>query len=542
MIASPIPVAPFEIDAPVDLPLPTADNDEKDIVAMVRDQIAPAEFFHTSDGSAYVSLENKGRNVTLPVVSRQFKQLILARFYKSFGGAISGRKLDDVIAQLEAEAVFDGPCIEVHRRVAAYDGAIVLDLSDGTGRVVLITSIGWEVRELPEVKFAYDPRTRALPEPERGGSVSELRPFVNVASSDSFHLLLGFIVTCLRPRGPYPVLLVDGPQGSAKSTLTRVVKRLVDPTRPEVRRMSAKPEDLMIAARHSHVVTFDNLSGLSPQLSDSLCTIATGGGFATRRFHTNTEEVYYEVCNPLILNGIDGLADRGDLADRGIHLELASIRRQDRRDEESFWSEFEQVLPRILGALCDAVSTALRRFPTVRLDSMPRLADVARWVSAAEPALGIPEGAFLAAFERNRAESLASTAQADTVALEVATFAKQLGAGHPAFVTASQLLQRLNGANPDRPYDRSWPKTPQALSARLRRASDALRELDVDVDFDRIGHAGERQIRVVWHPPTLRAKAGKDNVVPLRPMQQPANEEANSASIGESTDEAPGAS
>ena len=38
----------------------------------------------------------------------------------------------------------------------------------------------------------------------------------------------------------------------------------------------------MIAARNSWCVAFDNLSGIAPWISDSLCRLATGGGFTTR--------------------------------------------------------------------------------------------------------------------------------------------------------------------------------------------------------------------------------------------------------------------
>jgi hypothetical protein len=68
--------------------------------------------------------------------------------------------------------------------------------------------------------------------------------------------------------------------------------------------------------------------------------------------------------------------------------ELPPIAEDRRRPASEFWREFEAARPRILGALLDAVSQALRRAPGVRLPRLPRMADFAIWVTAAAPALG----------------------------------------------------------------------------------------------------------------------------------------------------------
>ena len=44
-------------------------------------------------------------------------------------------------------------------------------------------------------------------------------------------LIVAWLLMALRPSGPYAVLGIQGQQGSAKSTLSRVLKALVDPSR-----------------------------------------------------------------------------------------------------------------------------------------------------------------------------------------------------------------------------------------------------------------------------------------------------------------------
>jgi hypothetical protein len=68
------------------------------------------------------------------------------------------------------------------------------------------------------------------------------------------------------------------------------------PSRSQQRR-AAPPRsehDVYIAARNSHVLAYDNASGLPDWLSDAFCRLATGGGFSTRELYTDQDEVYLQ--------------------------------------------------------------------------------------------------------------------------------------------------------------------------------------------------------------------------------------------------------
>ena len=98
----------------------------------------------------------------------------------------------------------------------------------------------------------------------------------------------------------------------------------------------------MIAATNGHIVAFDNLSRLREDLSDNLSVLATGGGFAVRQLYTNREEEIFQAQRPIILNGISQVATRGDLLDRAIVIILPPIPEHARRDEATFWQEFDR--------------------------------------------------------------------------------------------------------------------------------------------------------------------------------------------------------
>lgn len=454
-----------------------------------------SELFHTPDGNAYASVFVQEHVETWAIKSRGFKQWLSRYFYKTEGKVPSLRKMDEALRTLEGMAKFDGETLKVHLRLAEHEGNIYLDLADEQWRVVRVTRDGWTVMpggDAP-VRFQRRQGMLALPEPQAGGSLDELRPFINVRGEDDWVLLASWAVAALRPRGPYPILALHGEQGSSKSTTARLLCSLIDPNTAALRSEPRNERNFMIAATNKWLFTLDNLSQVSGRLSDSLCRLATGGGFATRELRTDNEEIIFHAQRPIILNGIEEVATRSDLLDRALILYLPSIPEDRRRAEDEMKAEFEQVRPRILGALLDAVSVALRNIDTVRLANSPRLADFAKWATAAEPGLGLGAGAFHAAYAGNRAAAHELVLDSSPVGKTVLTLMSQRDEFE---TTAGELLRELNVvASRDTRRLKEWPKTAKGMSDALRRVVGTLRAAGVNVELGiREGGTGRRLI------------------------------------------------
>jgi hypothetical protein len=298
--------------------------------------------------------------------------MVEARAASPFSSAV--RQALNVI---EAKAQFPAPERTVHIRVAGLGDRLYLDLCDDTWRAVEIDAAGWRIIEKPPVRFRRAAGMLRLPAPLPGGSIHALRPFLNVGSDSDFVLAASWSLAALRNRGPYPVLGISGEQGTAKSTFCKILRALVDPNTAPLRALPREDRDLFIAATNSQVVAFDNVSSLPLWLSDTLCRLATGGGFATRQLHTDQDEVLFDVQRPVILNGIEEMVDRPDLADRSILLTLEPIPEHRRRPEDELWKAFEVARPRIIGALLDMTAHGLKELPNTRLVGFPRMADFA---------------------------------------------------------------------------------------------------------------------------------------------------------------------
>jgi len=160
-------------------------------------------------------------------------------------------------------------------------------------------------------------------------------------------------------------LAIAGEQGSAKTVLSKLLRAVIDPSVAPVRALPRDERELFIAASNGHVLAFDNLSGLPPWLSDTLCRLASGSAFSTRRLFTDQDEILFAAARPVILNGIEDIITRPDLADRAILLTLGAIAERQRRPEHALWREFELARPHILGALLDAAAHGLRMLPPV---------------------------------------------------------------------------------------------------------------------------------------------------------------------------------
>jgi hypothetical protein len=406
-------------------------------------------------------------------------------------------------------------------RVASHQGRIYIDLADEKWQAIEVGVDGWRTIDSPPVRFQRTPTMRPLPEPIRGGDINELRTFINVRDNDEFVLTVAWLLAALRDTGPYPVLVLTGEQGTAKSSMCRFLRDLVDPRIAPLRTMPKEDRDLFIAARNGHVLVFDNVSGLRTWLSDTLCRLSTGGGLTLRTLYTDADETVFDIKRPVILNGIEDAATRPDLIDRALLLSPESIPEDKRREEGELTAAFERARSRILGALLDAMVHGLGRLPYVKLARLPRMADFAVWATACETAHW-PSGTFASAYEANRQSAVGTTIEADMVARAVTKLTEDIESWSG---TASSLLSTLGDLLSDtEKRDRDWPTQPNQLSGRLQRIAPNMRKVGISVAFARLaGTGGAKLIQIDRKDPLTPVEEGAKSSTPPRHRRQESN-------------------
>ncbi len=297
------------------------------------------EFWHTANGDAFATLTTDGRREHHPL-HRVVRDYLARLYFIEFKRAASSAALTDAAATLAGKAKYHGAEHPVAVRMAGHNGGLYLDLGTPDWSVIEITASGWRLTTASPVRHWRPKSLRPLPTPTPGGSLVALRALWPNITDEAWTLIVAWLVSTLLPGGPFPILVLVGEQGSGKSTLGKMIRNLIDPAAPALRGVPRDERDVVIGGATNYVVALDNLSGLPVWLSDSLCRIATGGGFATRQLFTDADELVLDVTRPILPTRIDSPASRGDLLDRALVVSLPAMSDDQRGDEAVLWQRY----------------------------------------------------------------------------------------------------------------------------------------------------------------------------------------------------------
>jgi putative DNA primase/helicase len=454
------------------------------------------EFWHDMERVAWATVPVKGCRENWLISSRDFRLWVTDTLFGILNAPPPKALVKAAIEEFETWAVCRCPKHQTYIRLARPNDELVIDLANPSRQAARITGEKVVIEE-SNLKFIRPKGMDALPLPAAPASDNNLDKLLldrlNLRP-DHRLLFLAWLTNCLRPSGPYPLLVLSGVQGCGKSTLTRIVRMLIDPNIAKLTSLSRTSRDLAIAASKTHLLAFDNVSKLTTEMSDDFCRMATGGAFRTRKLYTDEDEQIFRFCKPLIINGIENLILRSDLLDRSLLIHMEPIKTGQRRTEEDFWTQFEEIYPIVLGALYSAVGKAYDYLPfTDDIEQKPRMADFARWGMAVEQVLRYPEGRFLKEYALNREEANALALEASPVAMLVHDYLLQHG---KFFGTHRTLLQELVKFAEAQNHHKQkgvlkhpeFPKSPSALSAAIARVEPNLQNMNIEICRSRSGN------------------------------------------------------
>ena len=439
------------------------------------------------------AVEREGPNVALMFRgARDALRSALSRAFRDVHGRTpNSSALADALTTLQGDAYAAAP-EAVHLRVAEHDGAIVIDLGDSAGKAVIVGPAGWQVVNRSPVLFRRTAATGRLPIPVSGGSLAKLRDIMNV-STETWPLVIGWLVSSLVPNMPHPILLLGGQQGTGKTTAARYLGGIVDPSPAQLRSQPRDPETWAISASASWLVAVDNISTISEWWSDSLCKAVTGDGWLRRKLYTDGDLAVLSFRRVILLTSIDAGALRGDLGDRVLLVDLEPILDSARRTEAEIDSHYEAARPQLFGALLTTLAKTLAELPNVGPIRLPRMADFGRLLAALDRHADNADKSALVTYMEQRGRVAQTVVESDPVALAVEALLEEQGSWEG---TAKELLARIT---PDKPT-KEWPKTPQGLGGRIKRLNPALEQAGILIDRSREGHERNRRYRTCRNP------------------------------------------
>jgi energy-coupling factor transporter ATP-binding protein EcfA2 len=470
---------------------------------------APRQFdvFLDQNGRACVRVQSdresdgKGKgNPSVLAVGSQLMNALIRKQARESGQILKQSALDNINEELRQDAEEVGRSYETYNRVAPIEGGVEIDIGDEAhtrvriahGNVRLITS-GSEVL----FRRYRHSMQMVMPVPPGQGDFQLIDKYIANLPADSRMLLKAWMTyTLARPKVPtskFVILQLLGGQGSGKSMLTKLIKRILDPAVTAVQTMPTNEKDLAIAVQQSHVLCFDNLRDIRKTMSDRLCTVATGGSQTGRQLFTNDEQNVIELHGALVLNGIHPFVTESDLAQRCLPLSLRPIPAYCRRSEAVVEQNLSADLPFIQGGLFDEIAKIQMQLSNVELTSPERMIDFCQWLAAMEIVDGESHGKYQACYSDILNAGQREALMENVLGAALVEFGDDLG-DEGWSGTPTQLLQQLTfNQEGIRTRSRSWPDNPTALSKRIVGLQAALQTQGIHVELHR---GKERAIRI----------------------------------------------
>ncbi len=485
-------VEPKEEPKQTDVPSFRKKDSQADKLVKLFDKAAPELFIDQTD-AAYARINKNGVTVTVNIRQREFKEWLSSLLWQSEQKAPGMTAIYAALNVIGAKARDSGNRHVLYNRVAPdpdSQAAFWLDLCDKRWRAIKVTADGWQIVETPPILFKRYSHQLPIVEPKSNGDPTRLLQYFNIDPKDENTplTLMTYVVSCLVPNIPHPVIVVSGRQGSAKSSMFRFIRRLIDPSIVELLSLPMDERERVQQLDHHWLAYYDNVTRLPIDASDCLCRAATGGGFTKRTLYTDDDDTVYDFRRCPGLNGINIAAQRGDLLDRALLVTLTDIPTDKRRTEKEMLIDFGQHKAEILGGLLDTLSKAIRIYPTVNPGELFRMADFTRWGVAISIALGKTQAEFIRAYDTKVKTQIEEAANASPVATVLMDFMEsrplneennQVWQGTPTELHTA-LVQWARSRDIST-HQKGYPKAPHILTRQLEELAPSLKALGWEV-------------------------------------------------------------
>ena len=458
-------------------------------------------FFHDQHKTPYARIKQSNTNVIIPIRSRQFKTWLANLMWQTEEKVPGTEGLNSAINVLQGKALLEGEQYTLYNRVAPAEDGFWIDMVDAKWRAIKVTADGWAIVDDPPILFKRYSHQLPLPEPNAGGDPWRLLNYLNIDENDG-DTRLTLMCTCASyyiPLIPHPILVLYGIQGSGKTWVFVILRRLFDPSSIEVLSMPRDERERVQQLDHHWLAFYDNITSMPSWVSDSLCRAATGGGFTKRELYSDDEDVIYNFKRCVGLNGINIAAQRGDLLDRSLLAGLQNIPNKKRKTESKLLGDFENEKASILGGFLDVLVKAIKLYPETNPKGLFSMADFTRWGCAIAKALGKTEEDFINAYDSKVKSQIEEAAHASPVATVLLDFMEKRedkaweGTPTDLFTTLLNHAKALNIST----RQRAWPKAPHVLIRQLNELTPSLKSLGWEVETGiRTGKGGTRRIGI----------------------------------------------
>lgn len=236
----------------------------------------------------------------------------------------------------------------------------------------------------------------------------------------------------------------------------------------------------------------------------------------------------YNYKRAIGFNGINLAATKADLLDRGLIILLDRLTEQQQKNISEIWEKFYEIKPKLLGYIFDIVVKALKMNMNrpVKLGKLPRMAEFAIWGETISRCIGNPDNAFNEAFKNNRRLQARQVLETSPVAMVLNEFMESMVEDVQKGFDTVDIRKHFNFENPEADgyrwkgpatdllkeltikalnigvstKSKLWPGAPHILSRRLTEVRATLKEIGIEIQFDRENKKREITVTKIVSP------------------------------------------
>ncbi len=387
---------------------PTKDlrSDSKKLFDLAMLKIKKLVIADNDRNEVYAVIQNNSHIETINLNSQRAIHWLCTEAMKMDSDKIPSKDLvKNVLNSMISKAQFEGAEIaKVHTRIAQSDEEIWYDLGTEDRKAIKITKQGFGITKLdlksPLFRTPQSLQEQVLPQLENENALDEYCDLLLISPNDRM-LFKVCLISLFLPKIPTPIIILDGPAGTFKTTTGGSIKRIVDPSgktmEDNVSSMQKKDKDLGLQLVNRYLVCFDNVSQITQDQSDILCRSITGNSIQARKLYTDSDEVIQTIKRKIVLNGIVPNTNYPDLQTRSIKISRDIPDNVKRITEKEFNERFEKLLPHILGKCFRLLSKSLSWYKSLKYDIKPksRMADFEVWGEILSQMMGYKPNKFL---------------------------------------------------------------------------------------------------------------------------------------------------
>lgn len=346
-----------------------------------------------------------------------------------------------------------------------------------------------------DVYFTFNNLFNEQTIPDFSSSAEDLPNLVRRAfniNEDDILLFLAQLVCFYIPNISTPILVLKGSHGTSKTTTSKKIKSLVDPTSTEITSMSNNESDLIATLSSGYITAFDNIDRISNTTSDLLCIACTGGNATKRKLYTDNELCSIKLDSKIILNGIGDIISKSDLVERSNIIELRPL--TTRCTDKKVCREFENIKSKILGSIFNTIAKGLLYVDDIEntIEELPRMADFCVYGASFIKAMGLNENEFVKKYVNSIESSISICTENDNFVAILKPFLES----HDGFWEGKPqaLFDELVSLSNKSRMRFDVPNA-SILSRKINQYKEDLKSIGIEVEF---GKSTYRTIRLTY--------------------------------------------